>query len=91
MSSNNYLIELLESQELKEGFEEIVALDNERENVDCIIKDAYAGSSSATAWLKKANSGQMATGPMVSRAFWNSMRAIWARRIPSRWWTSCER
>jgi hypothetical protein len=60
MSSNNYLIELLESQELKEGFEEIVALDNERENVDCIIKDAYPNS-----YPTFTHGGSRAKGTMI--------------------------
>ena len=34
MTGNNYLLDLLASQELKEGCDELIALDAERENVD---------------------------------------------------------
>jgi hypothetical protein len=44
MTGNDYLLDLLASQELKEGCDELIALDAERENVDRIIKDAYPNS-----------------------------------------------
>lgn len=44
MTGNEYLQQLLASQELKEGCDELVALDNERNEVDRIIKEAYPNS-----------------------------------------------
>ena len=44
MTGSNYLQDLLASQELKEGCDELITLDAERENVDRLIKDAYPHS-----------------------------------------------
>src|SRR5262245_11519684 len=60
MSGNNYLLELLASQELKEGCEEIRALDEEREVVDRIIKDAYPNS-----YPTFTHGGSRAKGTMI--------------------------
>ena len=44
MTGNEYLQQLLASEELKEGCDEIVALDAEREEVDRILKEAFPNS-----------------------------------------------
>jgi hypothetical protein len=45
MDDSDYLIELLRSQELKEGCTELVAMDQERDKVDALLKAAYPDSN----------------------------------------------
>jgi hypothetical protein len=44
MSDDQYLNDLLESQQLEEGCEELVALDDERDKVDALLKEAFPNS-----------------------------------------------
>jgi len=60
MTGNEYLQQLLESQELKEGCDELVALDNERDEVDRIIKEAYPNS-----YPTFTHGGSRAKGTMI--------------------------
>lgn len=45
MSDNDYLLDLLKSQQLEEGCDELVALDNERDNVEQLLNDEYPDSN----------------------------------------------
>jgi len=60
MTGNEYLQQLLASQELKEGCDELVALDNERNEVDRIIKEAYPNS-----YPTFTHGGSRAKGTMI--------------------------
>lgn len=44
MSDDDYLKDLLKSQQLEQGCDELVALDKERDNVDALLKDAFPNS-----------------------------------------------
>jgi hypothetical protein len=45
MSDNDYLKDLLKSQQMEESCDELVALDEEREKVDELLKDAFPDSN----------------------------------------------
>src|SRR6266481_4599476 len=60
MTGNSYLLDLLASQELKEGCDELVALDTEREKVDRLIKEAYPNSNPTF-----THGGSRAKGTMI--------------------------
>jgi hypothetical protein len=60
MTGNDYLFDLLASQELEEGCEELIALDTDRENVDCLIKEAYPNSNPTF-----THGGSRAKGTMI--------------------------
>jgi hypothetical protein len=45
MSDNDYLLDLLKSQQLEEGCDELVALDTERDNVEQLLNDEYPDSN----------------------------------------------
>lgn len=45
MSDNEYLLELLKSQQLEEGCDELVALDAERDNVEALLTEAFPNSN----------------------------------------------
>lgn len=45
MSDNDYLLDLLKSQQLEEGCDELVALDTERDNVEQLLSDTYPDSN----------------------------------------------
>lgn len=60
MTGNEYLQQLLASQELKEGCDELLALDAERDDVDRIIRDAYPNS-----YPTFTHGGSRAKGTMI--------------------------
>jgi hypothetical protein len=60
VTGNSYLLDLLASQELKEGCDELVALDTERVNVDRLIKEAYPNSNPTF-----THGGSRAKGTMI--------------------------
>ena len=60
MTGNGYLQELLASEELKEGCDEIVALDADREEVDRILKEAFPNSNPTF-----THGGSRAKGTMI--------------------------
>lgn len=45
MSDNDYLLDLLKSQQFEEGCDELVALDTERDNVELLLNDEYPDSN----------------------------------------------
>src|SRR5215813_11430272 len=60
MSGNKYLEDLLASQELKEGCPELVALDEERDEVERLLRDKYPYSN-----LTFTHGGSRAKGTMI--------------------------
>jgi len=60
MSNSNYLQELLDSQELKDGCNELVALDSHRDEVDRILREAYPYSN-----ITFTHGGSRAKGTMI--------------------------
>lgn len=60
MNGSDYLHSLLESQELNEGCDELVALDTERDRVDELLRAAYPGSN-----LMFTHGGSRAKGTMI--------------------------
>jgi hypothetical protein len=60
MSGNKYLQDLLVSQELTEGCAELVALDEERDEVDRLLREKYPGSN-----LTFRHGGSRAKGTMI--------------------------
>jgi hypothetical protein len=60
MTGNQYLQDLLVSQELKEGCDELVALDKERDEVDRLLREKYPNSN-----LTFTHGGSRAKGTMI--------------------------
>src|SRR5215475_10463261 len=60
MNGNSYLQELLESQGLKEGCDELIALDAHRKKVDALLRESYPRSN-----LTFTHGGSRAKGTMI--------------------------
>lgn len=60
MTGSEYLQRLLASEELKEGCDEIIALDSEREEVDRVLKEAFPNS-----YPTFTHGGSRAKGTMI--------------------------
>jgi hypothetical protein len=60
MNGNSYLQELLESQGLREGCDELIALDAHRKKVDALLREAYPLSN-----LTFTHGGSRAKGTMI--------------------------
>src|SRR5687767_694382 len=60
MSGNSYFQDLLESQAMKEGCDELVALDEHRDEVEAILREAYPNSN-----LTFTHGGSRAKGTMI--------------------------